>query len=73
MTSHRRLALLAGLGAVALAASTLSASAAYCTAYSRSAYGWGSSPSLAQAKRIALAQCAMRTPRGQWCRIRSCR
>lgn len=73
MITTRRLALLSGLAALALAASSVTASAAYCTAHSRSAYGWGSSSSLAQAKRIALAQCAVRTPRGQWCRIRTCR
>ncbi len=73
MISTRRLALLSGFAALALAASTLAASAAYCTANSRSAYGWGSSPGLARAKQIALSQCAVRTPRGQWCRITACR
>jgi len=37
------------------------------------AYGWGKSPNLASAKRTALSECAVRTPRGQTCRITSCR
>jgi hypothetical protein len=28
---------------------------------------------LNRARRIALSQCAIRTPRGYWCRIRYCR
>ncbi len=50
------------------------ASAWYCRATSGSgAWGWGRSGSLYRAQRIALSQCAIRTPRGYWCRIRYCR
>lgn len=43
-----------------------------CKATSRVAYGVGYSMSLAQAKGIALVQCAARTPRGMVCRVRRC-
>jgi hypothetical protein len=43
-----------------------------CTARSRSAYGYEISASLAVAKKGALVQCAVRTPRGQTCVITSC-
>ena len=69
----RRLALASGFAVVALAASATTASAWYCRADSRNAYGWGSSSNLGSAKRIALSQCAVRTPRGRYCRITSCR
>lgn len=49
------------------------ASAWYCRARSPSAWGWGSSASLAQAKHRALMECAVRTPRRQTCYVRSCR
>lgn len=44
-----------------------------CTARSRTATGWGISASRAVAARIALQQCAVRTPRGLMCRITRCR
>lgn len=62
------------LGLCALAMSSSEASAWYCRATSGSgAWGWGSSASLYRAQRIALYQCAIRTPRGYVCRIRYCR
>lgn len=75
MVSSRRIACLAGLAGLIFAASAIEAAAAswYCTANSPRAYGWGKSPNLASAKRIALNECAVRTPRGQTCRITSCR
>ena len=50
-----------------------SADAAYCRADSRSAYGWGSAGTYAQARRIAMRQCVIRTPRWQTCYISWCR
>jgi len=44
----------------------------HCIAHSRVAYGYGYSPYLASAKTIALANCAIRTPRGLLCVITSC-
>jgi len=75
MISSRPIARLAGLAGLLLAASAYEAAAAswYCTAHSPRAYGWGKSPNLASAKRTALSECAVRTPRGQTCRITSCR
>jgi hypothetical protein len=49
------------------------ASAWICRADSYSAYGWGSSRSRARAARIAIVQCAARTPRYQVCRLSWCR
>jgi hypothetical protein len=50
-----------------------SAQAWYCKATSQTgSYGWGSSPSRRQAIRIALNQCAIRTPRYATCRLRYC-
>lgn len=66
----------AGFAAAAAFFLLLSAETAFawtCTATSRYASGWGASPSRATASRIALGQCAVRTPRGHYCRIRSCR
>lgn len=73
MIAERRSSLLAAAALVALVASTSSASAWVCRADSRNAFGWGSSPRLAVAKQIALSQCAVRTPRGRYCRITACR
>lgn len=75
MTATRRLPAFAGLVALMLVVSVAEAAAAswYCTAHSSRAYGWGRSPRLATAKAIALRQCAVRTPRGRYCRITSCR
>ncbi len=47
------------------------AEAAYCTARSPYASGWGSGH-LNYARRRALAECAIRTPRGYTCYITSC-
>jgi len=49
------------------------ASAWICRADSSSAYGWGSSPSRNRAARIAIVQCAARTPRWQACYLSWCR
>lgn len=49
-----------------------SAEAAVCTARSAYASGWGSG-SLNYARRRALHECAIRTPRGYTCYITSCR
>jgi hypothetical protein len=49
------------------------ASAWYCRARSPSAWGWGRSDWVGQAKRIALDECAARTPRYETCYIRFCR
>jgi len=57
--------------ASAVCATTASAHA--CTAHSIQAMGYGISPSLAVAKRLALANCAIRTHRGLICRITACR
>lgn len=37
------------------------------------AWGWGYSVSLYRAKRIALVNCAVRTPRGYTCYVSRCR
>jgi hypothetical protein len=47
------------------------AQAAYCEARSAYAYGWGQG-SLSYARRRALSECAVRTPRGYYCRITRC-
>jgi hypothetical protein len=44
-----------------------------CIARSRIAYGYWTSPYLAVARRRALVQCALRTPRGYACVITRCR
>ena len=49
------------------------ASAWYCRAESPSAYGWGTSNSQGVARRRALAECAVRTPRRQTCYVIYCR
>lgn len=63
-------------GAVMMFAFAMSPSeAAAWTCGARSATGaWGVgwSGSLLQAKRIALFQCAVRTPRGYYCRVTAC-
>jgi hypothetical protein len=69
------------LTVAAIAASVFAASsfvtptaahAAYCEARSAYASGWGSG-SLQYARRRALAECAIRTPRGYTCYITGCR
>jgi hypothetical protein len=58
--------------AASVALSANAASAFVCYAYSPVAYGWGSSGYLGTAKVIALRECAVRTPRGMVCVVRSC-
>jgi hypothetical protein len=65
-----RLTLIAGAFAVILIPTE--ASAWYCRADSPSAYGWGQNYSRRAAIRRALAECAVRTPRWQRCRISYC-
>ena len=63
------------IASAALLASTVLPSAAfacYCQASSPYAYGWGSSGYCSTATRIALRQCAIRSPRGSWCYISFC-
>lgn len=62
------------LGMFLLPFTPTEASAWICYARSPTgSWGWGSSHSLSVARRRALAECAIRTPRGYWCRITSCR
>lgn len=59
------------IGMLALMSSD--ASAWYCRAESPSAYGWAERYSQAAARRVALYECARRTPRRQTCYIMYCR
>jgi hypothetical protein len=59
-------------GALAVILIPTEASAWYCRADSPSAYGWGRNDSRSAAIRRALRECAVRTPRGQVCRITYC-
>ena len=62
----------ASTGLLTIAAST-PAEAYYCSARGTTgATGWGRSDSLGYAKRIALRECAVRTPRGATCYIMDC-
>ena len=64
---------IAALGAVSIGTST-SANAWYCSARGTTgAWGAGWSGFLAQAKVIALRECAVRTPRGATCYIMYCK
>jgi len=69
-----RIMVIAGLCAASLFTTATDASArAYrCTARSPLAFGWFISPNLAVSRYNALRQCAIRTPRGLVCLIRSC-
>jgi hypothetical protein len=61
------------LAVVALIPSTASAEW-YCLAKSPTgSWGEGWSPAKAAAAKIALAECAVRTPRGQVCVLTSCK
>ncbi len=61
------------IAAAAIAFLSSEASAWYCTAASPSATGWGRhNYSLGYARRRALAECAVRTPRYQTCYITGC-
>ncbi len=63
-----------GLATAMLTAVPASAHAWYCYASSPTgSYGWARFRSLRRARRAALYQCAIRTPRGYYCRIRYCR
>ncbi|TBW34394.1 hypothetical protein EYW49_18315 [Siculibacillus lacustris] len=73
MSPVLRTTLFAVATAAFLAGSVADAAAWVCTARSRVASGWGSSVYFAQARGIALQQCAIRTPRGYMCRIVRCR
>ena len=65
---------LASLFAVGmLAIMTSEASAWYCRAESPAAYGWAERYSQRAARRVALYECARRTPRYQTCYIVYCR
>jgi alpha-tubulin suppressor-like RCC1 family protein len=46
--------------------------ACYCEARSPYAWGWGQHGSCARAQQIALTQCAVRTPRGNYCYVTFC-
>jgi hypothetical protein len=71
---HKILAAVAIAGGLAVLAPVDNAEAWYCRATSANAFGWGSHPtSQSYARRRALAECAVRTPRNQVCRIRYCR
>jgi hypothetical protein len=73
MKSFRSM-LIAALCAASLLATATDASARVykCTARSPVAFGWFISPNLSVARYNALRQCAIRTPRGLVCLIRSC-
>jgi hypothetical protein len=73
MMSFRRM-VIAGLCAASLLAGATDASAHVykCTARSPVAFGWFISHNLAVSRYNALRQCAIRTPRGLACLIRSC-
>jgi hypothetical protein len=64
--------LMVALAGSAMAMASTEASAWYCRADSPSAYGWATRYSLWAAKRRALYECAIRTPRYQTCYITSC-
>ncbi len=59
------------IAAAAMTFLSSEASAWYCRADSPSAYGWGTG-GYNYARRRALAECAVRTPRYQTCYITSC-
>ena len=61
------------VGGATLVGAPTEANAWYCRAESPSAYGWARNDSLSAARRRALRECAVRTPRYQTCYIRYCR
>ena len=64
----------AALTIMVLGALPSQASAYYCQAVGTTgASGWATSPSLSYAQSRALAECAVRTPRGHVCTITVCR
>jgi hypothetical protein len=71
----KNFAIAAAIAVAAFAGSSFvtpsSAEAAYCTARSAYASGWGEG-NLNYARRRALRECAIRTPRGYTCYITSC-
>jgi hypothetical protein len=73
MTKISKALAVAAIGMAAMAMSPSEAAAWTCGARSATgAWGVGWSGSLNQARRIALYQCAVRTPRGYYCRITAC-
>ena len=64
--------LIASAALLAAAVLPSEAFACYCQASSPYAWGWGSSAYCSTATRIALRNCAVRTPRGSWCYISFC-
>lgn len=63
----------AAIAILTMAAAPSQAAAWTCGARSATgSWGLGWSGSLYRAKRVALYQCAARTPRGHWCRITYC-
>jgi hypothetical protein len=73
MKTIQKTLLAAAVAAAAIAAVPSQASAWTCGARSATG-GWGVGwhHSLWRAKRIALRQCAINTPRGYWCRVVRC-
>jgi hypothetical protein len=62
------------MAAIIMFAGASQASAWYCQANGTTgASGWGRSSSLAAAQQRALAECAVRTPRGYMCYVSFCR
>lgn len=74
MTNLTKTTLAALIGTFAFAAVPSQASAAWACGARSATGGWGvgASPSLYRAKRIALLQCAVNTPRGYRCYIVRC-
>lgn len=71
----KRLIAIAALGLGSSALMSVEAQARWvCRAYSPTgSYGWGAhNTSQGYARERALAECAIRTPRGYVCRLRSC-
>jgi hypothetical protein len=62
----------AAIFAAVVAAIPAKAYACYCEARSSSAWGWGQHGSCARAQQIALTQCAVRTPRRNYCYVTFC-
>lgn len=70
----KKTAIIAVSAASAMIALSSSAFAYKCQANSPSAWGQGwHNYSLSYARKRALSECAIRTPRGQYCRISWCR
>jgi hypothetical protein len=74
MKTIQKTLLAAMIATAAFAAAPSQASAAWTCGARSATGGWGVgwAPSLWRAKRIALRQCAINTPRGYWCRVVRC-